>query len=409
MFNFLLFLLAASSCLVAEEPLYSELVFEPAPLKMLVGTLRVLDFKNSMLPLVDQASVRDHFFATSGVIPSGLPALKKDWFLGHCVHDAGYAAESVEIGKPQRYEFFNREERRIAFLDDLGACKKEDFSISSVSFGISFLVSAHEDAYKVNFTLASPTGPDGAMEDVCSQSYLINEGSTIILYFYSNDLGPVPVVFASLFRADDRTSLGAIAEDLEDLRSGRDKGRLFIIAGPSGAGKTSVSDEALKEFPCAKKIISYTTRAPRDGEVNGQDYHFVSNLEFEDLKKNGKFLSTVSYSGCAYATPMEIRSCLETGVDCFLVATIESGLALKEKFPSSKIIFMKTDSDSEAIERIKDRVDESTLAKRKAINDKNLEFFKSNQELFDHVIVNKDFNDAVKSFSFFVKSFKRRG
>jgi len=78
---------------------------------------------------------------------------------------------------------------------------------------------------------------------------------------------------------------------------------LVIISGPSGSGKTSICNE-LTKYPKVKQSISYTTRKPRDGEIEGVDYCFVERSEFEKLVNEDKFIEHAEYCGNLYGTPV---------------------------------------------------------------------------------------------------------
>ncbi len=79
---------------------------------------------------------------------------------------------------------------------------------------------------------------------------------------------------------------------------------VFVLTGPSGAGKTTILNEILSNYPHVfKRIVTYTTRPPRDGEVNGKDYHFVSFEEFKNLNEQNFFIEVDFYSGNYYGIP----------------------------------------------------------------------------------------------------------
>src|SRR5947208_2897640 len=86
-------------------------------------------------------------------------------------------------------------------------------------------------------------------------------------------------------------------------RSMSDSGRLVILSGPSGVGKDTVLDAWRKSNPRVQRVVSYTTRAPRNGEVQGVDYHFVTSQRFQELIDEGAFLEHKHVHGNYYATP----------------------------------------------------------------------------------------------------------
>src|SRR5687768_5709291 len=97
------------------------------------------------------------------------------------------------------------------------------------------------------------------------------------------------------------------------------QGKLFVITAPSGAGKSSLIQAILKDDPSLKLSISYTTRAPRPGEQNGREYHFVDDAEFLVMRSRGEFLESAEVHGYRYGTAKRvIREALERGHDLLL-------------------------------------------------------------------------------------------
>jgi guanylate kinase len=99
----------------------------------------------------------------------------------------------------------------------------------------------------------------------------------------------------------------------------RGKGLLFIITAPSGAGKSSLIDALIKEDPRLRLSVSYTTRAPRRGEANGREYHFVDDATFVAMLERGEFLESAEVHGYRYGTSeAAIRDTLDQGQDLVL-------------------------------------------------------------------------------------------
>ena len=101
------------------------------------------------------------------------------------------------------------------------------------------------------------------------------------------------------------------------------KGRLFVVSGPSGVGKGTVVAEVLKRLPNLKRVVTYTTREPRQGEEQGKDYRFVTREEFERLKKQGAFLEWAEVYGNFYGSARkEVERVLLSGHDVVLVLDV---------------------------------------------------------------------------------------
>ncbi len=122
--------------------------------------------------------------------------------------------------------------------------------------------------------------------------------------------------------------------------NGNTGGELVIISGPSGSGKTTICKELAKD-PRVKISVSVTTRAPRDREVDGRDYHFVSEPEFEEKIREGCFVEHARYSGTLYGTPRQpLEKALEEGLTYLLEIDVQGALQVMEKYPNAVSIFI---------------------------------------------------------------------
>lgn len=133
------------------------------------------------------------------------------------------------------------------------------------------------------------------------------------------------------------------------------EGRLFVVSGPSGAGKSTVTKLVRKklDMPLA---VSATTRAPRKGEVNTIDYHFITMAEFEKGISEGDFLEYANVHGNYYGTlKKEVDRKLLNGEDVILEIDVQGGLQIREKFPDCKLIFFKAPNEKILEERLRGR------------------------------------------------------
>lgn len=176
--------------------------------------------------------------------------------------------------------------------------------------------------------------------------------------------------------------------------------RLFIISGPSGAGKTTLISRLFKKplirknFLCA---VSFTTRRKRRGEKENEDYFFVNKREFQQLRRQGFFLETQRVLNDFYGTPkFYVDRAAKEGKDLILCIDVKGGKYLKNKFRQSKIIgiFVMTEDEEELYRRLKKRQELTrSIAQRVSLAKKELKYLK----YYDYVITNQDLEESVKN------------
>jgi guanylate kinase len=118
------------------------------------------------------------------------------------------------------------------------------------------------------------------------------------------------------------------------------KGDLIIISGPSGVGKTTTVAHLLKEFLMIHRIVTATTRPPREGERNGRDYHFLSKEVFDELDKAACFLETNHFANASYATMRSTLNFLRQGTPCVLITDINGAATILESIPDAVTIWL---------------------------------------------------------------------
>ena len=134
------------------------------------------------------------------------------------------------------------------------------------------------------------------------------------------------------------------------------KGMTFIIAGPSGVGKGSVIK---KVFESGRKLyfsVSATTRAPRPGERDGVDYHFISREQFMDWVDQGAFLEHAEFVGNCYGTPLaSVQREMAAGRQVILEIEVQGALQVREKMPEAHLVFIEPPSLEELERRLRGR------------------------------------------------------
>jgi guanylate kinase len=180
-------------------------------------------------------------------------------------------------------------------------------------------------------------------------------------------------------------------------------GLLFIVAAPSGAGKSSLVNAVLAEDPTLRLSISYTTRAPRDGEVDGREYHFVDRTRFLALRDAGEFLESAEVHGNFYATSRrQIAEGLAAGADIVLEIDWQGARQVRALFADTVGIFILPPSMDELARRLRGRGkdSEATIARRLA----NARDEIAHVGEFDYVIINNDFDVARRDLAAVVRA-----
>ncbi|WP_218813925.1 guanylate kinase [Rickettsiella endosymbiont of Dermanyssus gallinae] len=171
-------------------------------------------------------------------------------------------------------------------------------------------------------------------------------------------------------------------------------GTLYIISAPSGGGKTSLVNALLESVSNLEVSISYTTRAPRPGEKEGIDYHFVDETQFKQLKKEHAFLEDATVFGHYYATSVDwVTKKIEAGIDIILEIDWQGARQIREKMPESIGIFIIPPSWETLEKRLRLRAqDEETVIKKRMADAKaELEHF----DEYDYLILNDNFSNAL--------------
>jgi guanylate kinase len=170
----------------------------------------------------------------------------------------------------------------------------------------------------------------------------------------------------------------------------------MIMSAPSGAGKTSISREILRMFPDIRFSVSSTTRPPRPGEVNGRDYHFLSEEAFRQQIARGEFVEWVENYGRLYGTSKETMAAyLEKGQDLILDIEPRGAKAIRALYPRGVFVFILPPSLSELKARLAKRGEEAAVAQRR-LRESLAEIREA--LWYDYIIFNERLDEAVDRF-----------
>ena len=173
------------------------------------------------------------------------------------------------------------------------------------------------------------------------------------------------------------------------------KGLLIVVSGPSGTGKGTICKRIENDLDNIKISVSMTSREPRENEVNGKDYYFVTKEEFERSIKNNEFLEyAIVHSGQYYGTPKsKIEDYINNGINVILEIDIQGALKVKELIKDAIIIFIMPPS----MEILKERL----INRNTETKDKIMERFKTaykelnEYKKYNYVVVNDDLEEAI--------------
>ena len=174
------------------------------------------------------------------------------------------------------------------------------------------------------------------------------------------------------------------------------KGLLLVISGPSGTGKGTVCKKLLSNRSNIKYSVSATTRKPRDGEIDGVNYFYLSEKEFLDLLQNDALIEWDKYCDNYYGTPKKyVEDALDQGIDIILEITVEGALEVKKKYPDCVLLFILPPSFEELRRRIVGRGTEEFDVIEKRLNQAQKEM--SAVFEYDYYVVNDSLEEAVNN------------
>ena len=173
-------------------------------------------------------------------------------------------------------------------------------------------------------------------------------------------------------------------------------GQLFIVSAPSGAGKTTILKPVIADLPALSFSVSHTTRAPRAGEIDGRDYHFVNRADFARMRDNHEFLEFAEVHNNLYGTSLQaVIEQLESGTDVILDIDVQGARQIMDNKDTSPVtIFIVPPSMAELKRRLTGRATDSEETIKLRLENATREM--ASQDMYDHVIINDELDEAIE-------------
>ena len=195
---------------------------------------------------------------------------------------------------------------------------------------------------------------------------------------------------------------------IENTKKIVNPGHLFIISAPSGAGKTTLCNILLDRFPELLYSVSFTTRQPREGENDGEDYNFISKEEFRSGIKKGIWAEWAEVYGNYYGTSAYLlNNAISKGKNVLIDIDVQGASIILRSYPDSVTIFIQPPSIDVLKSRLKkrDTDSEKTIKKRLAAAEKEI----AQQHMYTHTVINEDLSKAAEELISIVSMCIRNG
>ncbi len=184
------------------------------------------------------------------------------------------------------------------------------------------------------------------------------------------------------------------------------KGIQFIVSGPSGGGKTTLAKTMLDKLENLRFSVSCTTRTPREGEIDGKDYKFISHAEFEQMVDKGQFVEHALVHGNYYGTPLsEFEDAGTSGVDLLLDIDVQGASQIRRNYPNAVFCFVLPPSIEILEERLVERNSNGEVDIQRRLDRAREEVAPSILEEYDYIIINDELDKALEAmFSIIVST-----
>ncbi|MDP2156240.1 MAG: guanylate kinase [Nitrospirota bacterium] len=177
----------------------------------------------------------------------------------------------------------------------------------------------------------------------------------------------------------------------------KSKGSLFIVSAPSGAGKTTICKKIIKTMDNVKTSVSYTTRKPRHGEVEGEDYSFISEKKFRGMIQKGEFVEWAEVHGNLYGTSRKrLEKIINDGFDVILDIDTQGAQQIKKTYANGVFIFILPPSMTELRDRLEKRMSNTRedMERRMKRAGEEIRAYK----IYDYVIINNLLKSSLSTF-----------
>jgi guanylate kinase len=183
---------------------------------------------------------------------------------------------------------------------------------------------------------------------------------------------------------------------------GKEKGHIFVVSAPSGAGKTTIVKSILKDIPELSFSISATTRKKRENETDGVDYHFISEKDFLIKIEKNEFVEWEKFYDYYYGTPKGfINDKINNGISVLLEVDVKGAINIKAIYPEAILVYIYPPSFEVLVERLKNRKTEDEIDFKKRVERAKMEL--SQKDKFDYLVVNNDLNTAISEVKSLIK------
>jgi len=174
-----------------------------------------------------------------------------------------------------------------------------------------------------------------------------------------------------------------------------ERGRLYVVSAPSGAGKTSLVRALMEREPRIRFSVSYTTRKPRPNEIPGRDYHFVSRDRFDDMVLRDEFLEHAQVFDNCYGTAVRtVEEALENGEQLLLEIDWQGARQVRARLPEARSIFILPPTRQALEQRLKGRSTDSDEVIQRRLKDAAQDL--THWAEFDYVVINDEFDKALE-------------
>ncbi len=185
------------------------------------------------------------------------------------------------------------------------------------------------------------------------------------------------------------------------------KGEIIVVSAPSGAGKTTIVKQILKQYPDIVFSVSATTRPKRAVETDGVEYYFITENEFVEKIENDEFVEWEKFYDYYYGTfKKRVDNCINERKTILLELDVKGSLSLKKIYPEAHLIYIMPPSYEELIKRLKGRKTENSEDFKKRVERAKMEL--SLKDQFDYIIENKDLEKAIKETSDLIRKITKQ-